>query len=420
MQVWIAAAVFVGTYTLIATERLNKTVAALLGGILMIVLGTLHQEEAFAAIDFNVIFLLLGMMVIANVMRSTGVFGWVAIRAIRVAHGDPWRILVVLCVITAVASAFLDNVTTVVLIGPITLYIAAAMRVSPIPYLIAEILASNIGGMATLIGDPPNILIGSAAGIDFATFAAHMTPPAILVFLAFLVLARLMWGRELARQREHARLPDLDESGVITDRRVMRLSVAVLLLTILGFLVAGPLGYEPATIALLGATVLLIAVGGEPTEALAEVEWGTLLFFVGLFVLVEGIIHVGIIDALANQLFLATGGDTGVTSIALLWASGIASGIVDNIPYTATLIPVIEGLRERGVDVGPLWWSLALGADLGGNSTIIGASANVIIANLAARSGQPIAFGQFLRYGAATVVLSLVISTVYIYVRYLA
>ncbi len=418
-ETWVAAAIFLVTYALIATELIHKTVAALAGGVLMIVSGVIGQEEAFQEVDWNVIFLLLGMMVIANVMRKTGVFQWVAIRAINVAGADPWRILLVLCVITAIASAFLDNVTTVVLIGPVTLYIASAMGVSPIPYLIAEILASNIGGSATLIGDPPNLLIGSAAGIDFTTFAANMAPVAVIVLIAFLVLARFMFGRELELQREVVNEIDLDPSSVITDPRTMRLSVAVMALTILGFFAAEPLGYEPATIALLGASVLLIVTRADPQEILAEVEWTTLLFFVGLFIVVEGVVHVGIIQTLASGLFTLTGGDTTVTSLSLLWVSGIASGIVDNIPYTATVIPVVQQLGEQGVELEPLWWSLALGADLGGNATIIGASANVIIANLAARAGHPISFGQFLRYGVVTVVGSLLIATAYVYLRYL-
>ena len=419
MEPWVAGLVFVGTYALIATDRVHKTVAALAGGVLMIVLRVLDQEEAFDAIDFNVIFLLLGMMVIANVMRKTGVFQWLAIRSLRVAGADPWRVLVTLCLITAVASAFLDNVTTVVLIGPITLFIASAMNVSPIPFLIAEILASNIGGTATLIGDPPNILIGSAAGYDFVTFAFNMTPVAVIVLVAFLVLARFMFGPELSREEAVLSAVDLDESGVISDRRLMRISVAIMALTILGFLVAAPLGYEPATVALLGASALFLLSGEEPAEVFGEVEWTTLLFFVGLFVVVEGVVHVGLISGLANALFALTGGDTTVTSLGLLWLSGIASGVVDNIPYTASVIPLVQQLGERGVPIDPLWWSLALGADLGGNATIIGASANVIIANLAARAGHPISFGRFLRYGVVTVVVSLAISSLYVWLRYL-
>jgi len=420
VEVLLAGGIFVATYALIATERLHKTVAALAGGVLMVVLGVVSQEEAFAAIDFNVIFLLVGMMVIANVMRRTGVFQWVAIRSVRVAQGDPWRILVVLCTITAVASALLDNVTTVILIGPITLFIASALRVSPVPYLIGEILASNIGGTATLIGDPPNILIGSAAGLDFATFVFNLGPVAILIFGAFLVVARFVFRGDMAPTPDASRALDLDESAVITDRRVLRLSVAVMIGTVAGFLVAGPVGLEPATVALAGAAVLFVLTGHDPADILREVEWSTLLFFVGLFMLVEGIIHVGIIDSLAESLFSVAGGDLAVTSLALLWVSGIASGIVDNIPYTATVIPIVHDLGARGMATEPLWWSLALGASLGGNATIIGASANVVIASLAERGGHPISFAHFLRYGAVVVLVSLAISSVYIWLRYLS
>jgi Na+/H+ antiporter NhaD/arsenite permease-like protein len=419
MEVWVAAGLFVGTYVLIASDRIHKTVAALLGGVLMIVLGVVQQAEAFAAIDLNVIFLLLGMMVIANVMQGTGVFQWLAIRAIRLARGDPWRILVVLCLLTAFASAFLANVTVVVLVGPITFFVAAAMGVSPVPYLIAEILASNIGGTATLIGDPPNLLIASAAGIDFTTFLVHLAPASLLILGGFLLLARVMFGGEMHRQRAVLAAFDLDESMVITDRRRLRVSVAVMILTVAGFLGAQVLGYEPATVALLGATVLFIVAREDPEEVFRGVDWSTLLFFVGLFIVVEGIVAVGIVDAFAGWLFTATGGDTTTTAVVLIWASGLASGVIDNIPYTATLIPVVQDLSGRGLDADPLWWSLALGADLGGNLTLIGASANIVIASLAVKAGYELRFGTFLRYGIPTVVLSLAIATAYVWVRYL-
>jgi Na+/H+ antiporter NhaD/arsenite permease-like protein len=283
----------------------------------------------------------------------------------------------------------------------------------------AEILASNIGGAATLIGDPPNILIGSAAEIDFATFAWHMTPVAIVVFVAFLIYARAAFGQELSAQRDRLHGVELDASGVITDPRLMRISVTVMLLTVAGFLLAGPLGYEPATIALLGASALFVVNREDPTEILERVEWTTLLFFVGLFVLVAGVVKVGIIDAIAESLFEATGGATAPASLALLWLSGIASGIIDNIPYTATVIPIVQGLEARGLEVGPLWLALAMGASFGGNATLIGASANVVIASMAARAGHNISFRVFLRYGIPTVFLSLVVSTVYLVARYL-
>ncbi len=416
----IAAVVFVVTYAMIATERLDKTLAALLGGLAMIVLGIIDQHEAFAAIDFNVIFLLTGMMVLAGILRQTGFFQWIAIRAVKIAGGDPLRLLLVLSLISAVLSAFLDNVTTVVLIAPVTLYIASVLRVSPVPFLISEILASNIGGTATLIGDPPNILIGSASGLDFGEFLFNMAPPAVLIYIAFSVTVALMFRHDL---EVHAEVRDavlaLDEGEVIADPALLRLSLLVIGTTLVGFLFHGPLGFEPATIALLGATVLMVLSRSDPEKVFHEVEWPTLFFFVGLFMLVEGVVHVGIIASLADGLFSATGGDQTITTLGLLWMSGLASGIVDNIPYTATMIPVVKQLAEGGLESEPLWWALALGVDLGGNATIIGASANVIVVNLAMRAGHPIGFRYFLKYGAIIVLESLIIATIYVWFRYL-
>jgi Na+/H+ antiporter NhaD/arsenite permease-like protein len=421
VDAFVAAAIFLVTYALIASDRIDKTLLALLGGLAMVVLRVIDQEEAFGAIDFNVIFLLAGMMALAGVLRRTGFFQWVAIRSVKVAGGEPFRLLIVLSVVTALLSAFLDNVTTVVLIAPVTLYIATVLRVSPLPFLISEILASNIGGTATLIGDPPNILIGSAAGLDFAAFLVNMAPPAIASFLAFVVTVRFVFRHDI---EIHADVRDavlaLDEREVISDPRLLRLSVVVIGLTIVGFLLHGVLGYEPATIALLGATVLVLLARLSPEEVLREIEWSTLFFFVGLFMLVHGIVHVGIIEGLATGLFEVTGGDATVASIGLLWLSGIASAIVDNIPYTATMIPLVEQLGRSGIPAEPLWWSLALGACLGGNATIIGASANVVVANLAGRAGHPIGFRTFFRYGAIVVAESLVIASAWVWLRYLA
>ena len=420
MDVVVAATIFVITYALIATDRIDKTVAALLGGLAMVVLRVIDQEAAFHAIDFNVIFLLAGMMALAGTLRRTGFFQWVAIRSVKVAGGDPIRLIVVLSVVAAGLSAFLDNVTTVVLIAPVTLYIAAALRVSPFPFLVSEILASNIGGTATLIGDPPNILIGSAAGLDFAAFLGTMAPAAVLVFIAFVVTVRLFFRGAL---EVHAEVRDavlaLDEREVLTDVRLLRISLVVIGLTILGFLAHGVLGYEPATIALLGAAALMLVTRSDPAEILREIEWPTVFFFVGLFMLVEGVVEVGIIGAIAAGLFELTAGDPSITTIGLLWLSGVASAIVDNIPYTAAMIPVVRELGAQGLAVEPLWWSLALGACLGGNATIIGASANVVVANLAGRAGHPITFRGFLPYGTVVVVESLVISSVYLWVRFL-
>jgi Na+/H+ antiporter NhaD/arsenite permease-like protein len=421
VDTWIAAAIFLVTYALIATDRIDKTVLALLGGLAMVIVGVIDQEEAFLAIDFNVIFLLAGMMVLAGILRRTGFFQWIAIRAVKIANGEPLRLLVVLSVVTAVLSAFLDNVTTVVLIAPVTLYIATVLRVSPLPFLISEILASNIGGTATLIGDPPNILIGSAANLDFSAFLFNMGPPALLIFGVFLIALRFLFRGEL---QIHAEVRDavlaLDEREVLSDRRLLIVSLTVIGLTIVGFLVHGLLGYEPATIALLGATVLILLARLPAEEVLGEIEWTTLFFFIGLFMLVEGIVHVGLIEGLASWLFDVTSGDVAVTSIGLLWLSGVASGIIDNIPYTATMIPLVQQLGTSGIPIEPLWWSLALGACLGGNATIIGASANVVVANLAARADHPISFRLFLRYGVVVAFGSLVIASGWVWLRYLS
>jgi len=421
MDAWIAAAVFVVAYVLIAIDRWDRTLIALIGGFLVVVFGVIDQNEAFAAIDLNVIFLLAGMMVIASVLARTGFFELLAIRSVRLSHGEPLRLLLILAVVTAVVSAFLDNVTTVVLMTPVILSVARRLGISPMPYLISSILASNIGGTATLIGDPPNILIGSASGLGFDDFLLNLGPVIVLVFLAFAVIMRFAF-RGMLQVPDERREVALEgaEGTAIKNRPLLVRSLAVAAATVVGFLVHGALGLEPATIALLGAAVLMLVARLDAHEVLREVEWSTLFFFVGLFILVEAIVSVGIVGGFADWLARATEGDGAVAAIALLWFSALASAIIDNIPYTATAIPVVERLVADGMAAQPLWWSLALGACLGGNLTIIGASANVVVANLAAREGHPIRFVEFLRYGAAVVAVSLVISTAYVWLRYLA
>lgn len=420
MEAALAGVIFLVTYTLIATERVDKTIAALLGGSLVVALGVVGSDEAFAAIDLNVIFLLAGMMVLAGILRRTGFFQWVAIRSVKVAGGDPFRLLLVLSVVTAVLSAFLDNVTTVVLIAPVTIYVANVLRVSPMPYLISEILASNIGGAATLIGDPPNILIGSAAGLGFNDFLLNTAPIAVICLVAFIGLARWFFASDLTVDPGvRDAVLALDEREVLEEPRLLRLSMAVIGVTMLGFLFAKPLNVEAGVFALLGAAILALLTRSTAEAVLEEVEWSTLFFFVGLFMLVEGIVHVGIVDAVADGLVDLTGGDPTVTTIGLIWVSGIASAIIDNIPYTATMIPVVERFGSVGLPVEPLWWALALGACFGGNATIIGASANVVVANVAARAGRPISFLTFFRYGATVTFVTLAISSVYVLIRYL-
>ena len=419
MDVWVAGGIFLVTYGLIASERVDRTIAALLGGLAMIAFGVIDQDVAFAAIDFNVIFLLAGMMVLAGILAQTGFFEWLAIRSVRASRGDPLRLLIILCVVTAVISAFLDNVTTVVLMTPVTLSVARSLGISPVPYLVSQILASNIGGTATLIGDPPNILIGSAAELDFAAFITNLGPVVLLIFAAFLVtmVVAFRGTLQVPSERREAAL-EATEPATIHDRRLLTITLVVLAVTLVAFVAHDALGLQVATIALLSATVLMLVARIDPHEALREVEWSTLFFFVGLFMLVEGIVRVGILTGVSNAIADLTGGHDGATAMALLWFSAGASAIVDNIPYTATAIPVVHHLVASGVAAEPLWWSLALGACLGGNLTIIGASANVVVANMALRAGHPIRFRQFIRYGGIVVVESLVISSVYVWVRY--
>ncbi|MEX0625685.1 MAG: ArsB/NhaD family transporter [Chloroflexota bacterium] len=416
----LGLAVFLGTYVLIATERVHKTIAAMAGGVAMILLGIVTQEQAFEHIDFNVIFLLAGMMILAGIIRKTGVFGWMAVRAARFAGGDAYRVLVVMSVITAVASALLDNVTTVVLVGPITLFLAARLGLNPMPLIIAEILASNIGGTATLIGDPPNILIASAANIDFATFFLNMGPLAGIVLVVFLVAARWLFRGQLVVDPEmRDALLALDERQMITDPTLLRSSLVVLGLTMLGFVLHGPLGYEPATVALTGAVALMVVARENPHEVLREVEWPTLFFFIGLFMLIAGVIEIGMIEAIATALTDLTGGALAGGAIVILWLSAVLSGVVDNIPYTATMLPVVEQMSEPHGGSQALWWALAAGADMGGNLTIIGASANVILASMSEREGHPIGFWTFMKYAVPVTLGSILISTAYIWLRYL-
>jgi Na+/H+ antiporter NhaD/arsenite permease-like protein len=418
---WVAAAVFVVAYALIAIERPDRTITALLAGLLVVVLGVIDQHAAFAAVDLNVIFLLAGMMVIASVLARTGFFDWLAIRSVRLSGGHPTRLLLIMAGVTAVLSAFLDNVTTVVLLAPVLLSVAHRLDISPVPYLITSILASNIGGTATLIGDPPNILIGSAAGLGFDAFLVNLAPVTVVIFAAFAVIAWAMFrgALQVPDERREAALERAEESA-IRDRGLLVRALLVAGATIGGFLVHSAIGVEPATVALLGASVLMLVGGLDPHKTLREVEWSTLFFFVGLFILVEAVVEVGIVGGIADALASATGGHPVATTLSLLWFSAIASAIIDNIPYTATAIPIVERLIEGGVAGEALWWALALGACLGGNLTIVGASANVVMANVAQRAGHPIRFFEFLRYGAVTVLASLAISTVYLWLRYLA
>ncbi len=425
MQELFAVALFAVVLALIAFEVVNRTVAALLGAAILISFGILDQEHAATEfIDWNTIGLLAGMMIIVAILERTGVFEYLAIKSAQWGKARPGRILILLSVVTAFLSAFLDNVTTVILMVPVTFLIADALESSPMPFLLTQVMASNIGGAATLIGDPPNILIGSAASLSFTDFVLNLTPVVFLSLPVILGFFYLAFRKEL-RDSENAEetIEKLDARGAIRDPVLLRKSSIILGAVILGFFLHGALHLEAATIALLGAAVLMLYAKSDVHEVLREVEWPTLLFFVGLFVLVGGLEVTGFVGRIAERLTEASD-SLAVTAMLVMWGSAIASGIVDNIPFTATMIPVIqelaatEGLSEA--EVRPLWWALAIGADFGGNLTLIGASANVVVAGMSERAGRKISFVKFMLYGIPVTLLSLLVATPYVLFRYYA
>ena len=419
----LAGGVFLVIYSLIVTERLHRTLAALLGAVIVIGLGLIDQHEAFSqdVVDFNVIFLLAGMMIIANILGKTGIFQWLAVEAVRRAEGRPYRLMVMISLITAVVSMLLDNVTTVVLMTPVTFFVAERLGMSPVPFLISQILASNMGGTATLIGDPPNIIIGSRFDKDFNDFLLNAAPAAIASLVVYLAFARWLFRKELATAVQALEPEDIERlvtaERKIQDVRLMRLGLAVLSVTILGFLLARALGLEGATIALAGAVVLMILAKQDVHEVLKDVEWSTLLFFIGLFIVVGAVVKSGLISDLAKQALALTGGRSEVAALLVLWMSAVLSAIVDNIPYTISIIPLVQELGQS-VNVEPLIWALVLGADMGGNATIVGASANVVVSSLSEARGHPISFLSYLKYGVPATVLTMIVCTIDITVRY--
>jgi Na+/H+ antiporter NhaD/arsenite permease-like protein len=418
-DVTAAGVIFLLTYIVIVSEKIHRTAVALGGGLLLILLGIVTQEDAFLSIDLNVIFLLVGMMVIAALMAETGVFPWMAVRAVQLGRGSPVRIMVILALITALTSSLLNNVTVIVLIAPVALFVASSLGVSPVPFLITSVMASNIGGAATLVGDPPNILIGSEAQIDFLMFLVNMGPPVVICLLVYVPVMVFQFRRDLeVDPKDVVRVRQLTPQGMITEPVLLRKSLFVLGLVLIAFLLEGLLDYDPATIALSGATLLLIVTRKDPSRALAKVEWSTLMFFVGLFIVVEAVVEVGIIAQVGGWLINLTQGNLRVTMHLVLWFSAIASGIVDNIPYTATMLPLINSLSST-MDILPLWWALALGADFGGNLTLVGSSANIVAADLAEGAGFRIPFTQFLKYGLSVVFVTLLVSSVWLELVYL-
>jgi Na+/H+ antiporter NhaD/arsenite permease-like protein len=422
----VAVVVFVVAYLFIATEKIPKTVSALAGAAVVLGLGVVDSADAFyshdTGIDWDVIFLLLGMMIIVGVMRGTGVFEYVAIWATKRAKGSPLRVLILLMLITAIASAFLDNVTTVLLIAPVTLLVCDRLDITPSPFLIAEVLASNIGGAATLIGDPPNIIIGSRAGLTFNDFLVNMAPIVVIELLVFtLVLPWLFRGSFTVHPDRVADVMALNEREAIRDRGLLIKCGAVLLAVFAGFIGHSVLHIAPSVVALLGAGVLVLLSRSRPNEYLAGVEWETLLFFVGLFVMIGALVKTGVIGELASLAAAATGGNALFAVMLILGVSALLSGVIDNIPYVATMSPLVLALTNDIADPShsaALWWSLTLGADFGGNMTAVGASANVVMLGIAARSGTPISFWEFTKKGAIVTVITTVVAAPYLWLRY--
>jgi Na+/H+ antiporter NhaD/arsenite permease-like protein len=422
----VAVAIFVAAYVLIATDKVDRTAVALGGAGLMLAFRLISGPEAFhserTGIEWEVIFLLLGMMLIVAVLQRTGVFEYLAIWAAKKARGRPFPILVALVSLTAFASALLDNVTTVLLLVPVTILVCERLGIPPVPFLIAEVLASNIGGTATLVGDPPNIIIAAEAGLSYADFLIHLAPWIVVLMVVFVGMARWLFrGALTADPRRVRELMDLDEREAITDPGLLVRSLLVLGLVTVAFVLHGLLHYDASVIALLGAGGLLLLARQDPKPLLAEIEWGTLAFFAGLFVMVGALINTGVIDALARATASATGGSPAMATTLLLGVSAVLSAIVDNIPYVATMAPVTSSLIETlpaGGDHQVLWWALALGADLGGNATAIGASANVVVLGMAARAGHPISFWTFTRYGLPVAAVTVALSLPYLFIRY--
>ncbi len=429
-NVLISAGILILAYIFIAMEKIPKVTIALLGAGITIILGLVSQAKMAGGvlnphyfvnfIDFNVIFLLVSMMIIVNITTRSGVFSYLANELMKATKGHPVLILMALGVFTAVVSAFLDNVTTVILIMPITFAIARKLDIDPIPFLLTEIFASNIGGTATLIGDPPNIIIGSAAGFSFMDFLNNLTGVIVVILFTVTTFLALMFKSKLHADEEKMKeISELDNSKTITDKNLMIRSMLVLGLVILGFVTHDITHIETCVAAMLGASVLLLFE--KPTDILRDVEWNTIFFFIGLFIIIGGVEASGGIKLMAEWILKVTQGSQEATSMLILWGSGIISGIIDNIPYTATMSPMLVEIQRTMGDAytTPLWWSLSLGACLGGNLTIIGAAANVIVSENAAKEGHPIAFMRFMKYGVAVVVMSLIISTIYINLKFI-
>ncbi|MEF9991578.1 MAG: ArsB/NhaD family transporter [Romboutsia sp.] len=415
----IAVFIFFLVMIAIITEKINRSLAAIGGGLLMIIFNILPLEIGISHIDFNTIGILIGMMLIVAVVKNSGLFEFIAIWTAKKAKGDPWRIMVAFIIITALLSAVLDNVTTVLLIGPMTIVITQILRLNPVPFLITQIIASNIGGTSTLIGDPPNIMIGSAANLSFLDFVTNLGPIIAIILVVMIICFRFIFKNALVTDNSaKENILHLDESKSIQDKPLLVKSIIVIIFVLFGFMFHNIIHIDSCVVALTGATVLLLIGKQDVEEIMSSIEWSTITFFIGLFVIVGGLQEVGIINNIATLLINATEGHMIFTMLIILWLSAIISSFLDNIPFVATLIPLILTMQTQGIDVMPLWWATSLGACLGGNGTLIGASANVVLASVGQKHGYPITFKEYFKVGFPLMILSIIIATGYMLIKF--
>lgn len=415
----VSVAVFAVVMIGIMTEKIHRTAAALAGAMALFFLHILNVESAVGYIDFNTIGVLVGMMIFVSGVKRSGLFEYVAIKAAKLAKGDPWKIMISFMILTAVLSAFLDNVTTVLLVGPMTIAICQVLELDPVPFLLTQIMSSNIGGTGTLIGDPPNIMIGSAAHLSFVDFIMNTGVVSIIIMVVIIIMFKFLYGNKLkAEESAIAQVMEMDEHKAIEDMPLLKKSLVMIALVIAAFVFHGAIGIESSVVALTAATAMMIVGKVNVEHIIVEAEWGTILFFVGLFMVVGGMVETGVINSLAQVLIDFTHGNVVLTMIVLLWSSAILSSFLDNIPFVATLIPLILAMGADGVDTTPLWWAISLGACLGGNGTLVGASANVVLAGISNKQGYPITFASFLRVGMPIMIVSIVIASGYMLIRY--
>lgn len=419
MQSTIAIGIFAIVMVAIISDKVDSTAASVAGAVLLLLSHILTVEKAVSYIDFNTLGLLIGMMLFVSVVKASGMFEYIAIRSAKMAKGNPWKIMMLFMIVTACLSAFLDNVTTVLLIGPMTISIAGILKINPVPMLLTQILASNIGGTATLIGDPPNIMIGSAAKLSFLDFIKNTAPVVVVIMIILVLVFKFIYGEKFSVNSDAvSEIMALDEKKSISDMSLLIKSVIMIVLVVIGFITHNLLKIESSVIALTAGTVMLLIGKQDVEDIIHEVEWSTIMFFSSLFVVVGGLVETGVVNKLAHLIVEYTADSPILVMLVLLWASALISAVLNNIPFIATLIPLIMAMGKSGIDITPLWWTISLGACLGGNGTLIGASANVLLSTISTKHGFPITFKSYMKVGFPVMILTIFISTIYLLLRF--